>query len=600
MKPVPDVLDEVANASESGELKKDLAVEASVPVGACPLASILCTEELNRRPSRPAEFEKENSALASLVSALADSPRTILQTLANKVLEVLDADSAGLSLLTKDEKRFYWAAISGAWGPHIGGGTPRTFGPCGDVLDRNIPMLFTHWERRYPYLGAATPLAEEGLLVPFYVNGRAVGTIWAIAHDKGRKFDNEDLRLLESMGRFASAAYQSVESIEKLKLEIAAREKAEAEVRELARGLEAKIRRLVEANVVGIVMWNLEGVITGANDAFLNMVQYDREDLASGRVRSTDLTPPEWRSQDERALAGLKTTGVFQPFEKEYFRKDGSRMPILLGGALFEGSGNEGVAFVLDLSKQKRTEEALRSVEADLAHATRIMTMGEMLSSISHELNQPLGSISNYGNAARRLLAAQPKGLQEVDEALANIVAEAERASAVIGRIRALAKKTQPERVPLRMHEVIGEVLALANRELLSRNIVVRSEFAGELPLVRGDRIELQQVLLNLVTNGADAMRASNGSRTLLVTAQRYAPKPDTFLCVSVRDSGIGIRPEALERIFTAFYTTKPQGMGLGLAISRTIVNAHGGLLWAEVNNDGPGATFHFTLPAAA
>src|SRR5262249_1867530 len=146
----------------------------------------------------------------------------------------LDADSAGLSLLTKDEKRFYWAAIAGAWGPHIGGGTPRDFGPCGDVLDHNIAMLFTHWERRYPYLSTATPLADEGLLVPFYVNGKAVGTIWAISHNKLRKFDAEDLRLLESMGRFASAAYQAVESIEDLKLEIAAREKAEARLRKLA------------------------------------------------------------------------------------------------------------------------------------------------------------------------------------------------------------------------------------------------------------------------------------------------------------------------------------------------------------------------------
>ena len=234
--------------------KVSAPLETLPPAGAVPLESILCTEELRRRPSRSAEFEKENSALAALVTALADSPHTILQTLADKVLEVLRADSAGLSLLTKDETRFYWAAISGAWGRHVGGGTPRTFGPCGDVLDHNAPMLFSHWEHRYPYLSSAMPLAEEGLLVPFYVTGKAVGTIWAIAHDKRRQFDAEDLRLLESMGRFASAAYQAVESIENLKWEIAAREKAEAEVRELASGLEAKIRRLVEANVVGIVM----------------------------------------------------------------------------------------------------------------------------------------------------------------------------------------------------------------------------------------------------------------------------------------------------------------------------------------------------------
>ncbi len=136
------------------------------------------------------------------------------------------------------------------------------------------------------------------------------------------------------------------------------RERAEAEVRELAKGLEAKLRRLFEANVVGIVMWNLEGAITGANDAFLRMVQYDHEDLASGRLHWTDLTPAEWRGHNETAIADLTATGIFQPFEREYLRKDGSRVHVLLGGALFEGSANEGVAFVLDLSEQKQRESA--------------------------------------------------------------------------------------------------------------------------------------------------------------------------------------------------------------------------------------------------
>ena len=206
--------------------KRDLFLEASIPEGLVPLESVLRNEELRRRPSRTPEHEKENHALFALAGALADSPGTILQTLAEKVLEVLRADSAGLSLLTKDEKRFYWAAIAGAWQPHIGGGTPRNFGPCGDVLDHNIPMLFTHWERRYPYLSPATPLAEEGLLAPFCVQGRAVGTIWAIAHNEHRKFDLEDLRLLESLGRFAAAAYQTVASIDDLKIEVSEREKA--------------------------------------------------------------------------------------------------------------------------------------------------------------------------------------------------------------------------------------------------------------------------------------------------------------------------------------------------------------------------------------
>jgi PAS domain-containing protein len=165
-----------------------------------------------------------------------------MQTLADKVLEVLHADSAGLSLLTKNENRFYWAAIAGAWRPHIGGGTPRDFGPCGDVLDHNIPMLFTHWERRYPYLSTAMPLADEGLLVPFYVHGKAVGTIWAIAHNNRRKFDAEDLRTARKYGSFRVGGVSSRGVHRGPQIGIAAREKAERELSELNDDLEEQVR----------------------------------------------------------------------------------------------------------------------------------------------------------------------------------------------------------------------------------------------------------------------------------------------------------------------------------------------------------------------
>ena len=145
---------------ESGN-SRNVPFESSNQIAAAPLESIVCTQELRNRPSRSPEYEKENRALAALARALADSPHTILQTLADKVFEVLNADSAGLSLLTKDGKRFYWAAVAGAWRSHVGADAPRNFGPCGDVLDHNSPMLFAHWERRYPYLSWAMPLADE-------------------------------------------------------------------------------------------------------------------------------------------------------------------------------------------------------------------------------------------------------------------------------------------------------------------------------------------------------------------------------------------------------------------------------------------------------
>ncbi len=228
--------------TESDISRNEVPLEPSIPEGGVSLESILCTEELRRRQSRPPDYKKETHALVALVSALADSPRTVLQTLAETILEVTQSDSSGLSLLTTDGKRFYWPAIAGRWKPHIGGGTPRDFGPCGDVLDRNIPLLFRHFERRYPYLQPVMPSAEECLLVPFYVGGKAVGTIWAIMHDGRRKLDAEDERLMSALGKFASSAYQTLASIDDLKFQMARREKVETALRELTDALETRVR----------------------------------------------------------------------------------------------------------------------------------------------------------------------------------------------------------------------------------------------------------------------------------------------------------------------------------------------------------------------
>jgi PAS domain S-box-containing protein len=595
--------------SSASTSRANIPLEDSIPEAGASLESILCTEELQRRPSRPPDYEKEHRALAALMSALADSPSTIFQTLAETIQAITQCDSAGLSLLTRDGKkpdvcgkRFYWPAIAGMWNPHVGGGTPRNFGPCGDVLDQNRTLLFRHFERRYPYLMPVIPAAEECLLVPFYVAGQAVGTIWAIMHSDRRKFDAEDDRVMASLGKFASSAYRALVHIEDLKIQVAEREKAEAEVRELASGLEAKIRRLVEANVVGIVMFNLEGAITEANEAFLHVVQYDREDLASGRVRWTDLTPVEWRGRDERALADLNASGIFRPFEKEYIRKDGGRVPVLLGGALFEGSGNEGVAFVLDLTEQKRAQEMLQeaqqtlyTTQVELARVSRLTTMGELAASIAHEVNQPLTAVTNNASACLRLLAdcnLDPEVLRRV---LEEIVADATRASAVIARIRASIKKAPAEKSELDINEVIQDMLVLAGHELQKKRILVECQLTKTLPLVLADRVQLQQVLLNLIMNGIEAMTAVT-DRPRVLSVQSQADESGDVL-VAVRDAGIGLGSEP-DRLFTPFFTTKASGMGMGLHISRALVESHGGRLWATPNSPH-GAAFSFTLPVA-
>jgi PAS domain S-box-containing protein len=581
---------------ESATAKNDLPLEASIPHGAVSLESILCTEELRRRPWRPPDYEKENRALVALAGALVESPFNILQTLAETILDVTQCDSSGLSLLTKDDggKRFYWPAIAGEWKRHIGGGTPRDFGPCGDVLDQNRTLLFRHFERRYPYFIPITPAVEECLLVPFYIGGKAVGTIWAITHGDRRKFDSEDERIMNTLGQFASLAYQTVESIEDLKLQIASREQAETAVRALASGLEAKIRRLVDSNIIGIFIWNLDGRIIDGNEAFLRIIGYDRGDLIAGRLNWRELTPPEWQEAADRRVAQLEASGTTQPHEKEYFRKDGTRVPVLVGAAAFEGSSGEGVGFVLDLTDRKRAERAYTEVQMELAHANRVATIGQLSASIAHEISQPLGAVLSYANAASHWLAAQPPAVEEVRGALDFIVKSGVQASEVVDRIRALVKKAPPRTDKLEINEAVLEVIGLTRNEMAKNGISVRTQLAESLPAIQGDRVQLQQVILNLLINAMEAMSAmSEGPRDLLIST---AKTDSEGVLVAVRDSGPGLAPESVERLFEPFYTTKPGGLGMGLSICRSIIESHHGRLWATANTPH-GAVFQFNLP---
>jgi PAS domain S-box-containing protein len=474
--------------------------------------------------------------------------------------------------------------------------------PAEDVLDRNRTLLFQHFERRYPYLLPVIPVAEECLLVPFYVGGKAVGTIWAIMHSDRRKFDAEDERLMNTLGQFASLAYQALASIEDLKLQITAREKAEAAVREFASGLEVKIRRLIDANIIGIFVWNLDGRILEANEAFLRIVGYDRDDLTSGRLRWRELTPAEWRGADDRRVAELEATGKAQPYEKEYFRKNGSRVPVLVGAATFEGSSDEGVAFVVDLTDRKRADEAVREserryreVEIELAHANRVATMGQLSASIVHEVNQPIAAAIINAHSALRWLGARPPDLEEVRHALDRIVKDSNRASDVVGRIRDLIRKAPPRKDGLEINEAILEVIALTRGEVVKNGVSVQTRLAEGLPLIQGDRVQLQQVILNLIINAVEAMSgAGEGSRELLISTGKA--ESDGVL-VAVRDSGPGLAAASLERLFEAFYTTKSGSLGMGLSICRSIIEAHRGRLWATANAP-QGAVFQFTVPA--
>jgi len=258
----------------------------------------------------------------------------------------------------------------------------------------------------------------------------------------------------------------------------------------------------------------------------------------------------------------------------------------------------EVIGTTMDVTERKRAEAALREAQAALAHVSRVTTLGEVAGSIAHELNQPLTAIANNANACLGLLSSGNPGLQEMREALADIVSDAERGGAIIQRVRGMARRSLPQRTPLRLDEVVKDIVALTAAESATRGIAIYTEVAPGLPVVSGDRVQLQQVLLNLLVNGMDAMSTVNDSeRRIEILGQLDTQDGQPAVRISVRDRGIGLNPREADKLFEAFYTTKPQGMGLGLAICRSIIEAHGGRLWAEPNN-GPGATFAFRLPA--
>jgi C4-dicarboxylate-specific signal transduction histidine kinase len=242
--------------------------------------------------------------------------------------------------------------------------------------------------------------------------------------------------------------------------------------------------------------------------------------------------------------------------------------------------------------ERRQAAGALREAQAELAHVTRVTTLGEMTASIAHEINQPLAAVVNNASACLRWLAAP--NLEEARQSAELIIGDAHRAGEIIRRIRALAKKSPPRKDCLNINETILEVIALARSEIERNRVSLQTRLSSDVPLILGDRIQLQQVILNLIINAVEAMGGtSDGPRELVVSSKKNDLQD---LLVAVRDSGPGLDPNSLDHLFTAFFTTKPKGMGMGLAISRSIIEAHGGRLWATQNN-GQGATFQFTLP---
>ena len=350
---------------------------------------------------------------------------------------------------------------------------------------------------------------------------------------------------------------------------------------------EAKIRHLVNSNIIGICIFDFDGRLMEANEAFLRIVGYDRDDIISDRLRWTGLTPPEWARADERALAEIAATGTCKPYEKEYFRKDGSRVPVLMAGANFGQLRHQGVAFVLDLSERKRAE-------AELAHANRVATMGQLTASIAHEINQPIAALLTNAGTAARWLSRRPPNLEKAKPLIDRIISDGRRTADIVSRIRDFSKKAPARKEGLEINEAILEIMRLARAAISEHGVSVNMQLSEELPHILGDRTQLQQVILNLIMNAIEALsEVSEGSRELVISTSET--DPDGVL-VAVGDSGPGLPPAGLARVFEPFFTTKANGLGMGLSICRSIVEAHGGRLWATPNQPN-GAVFRVMLP---
>jgi PAS domain S-box-containing protein len=415
----------------------------------------------------------------------------------------------------------------------------------------------------------------------FSRSGEPLGIISTYFREPHRPSDRE-LRFTDPYARMAAELIERQHSEEAL------------------RASEARFRSYVELGLIGMALTSPTKGILEVNDELCRILGYPREEIL--QKNWAEMTHPDDLAADvhqfNRVMAG-EIEGY--SLDKRWIRKDGQIIHSILSARCLRrpgGSVEYLVGLVLDTTERKHAEEALQKLQAELAHGARATTMGELAATIAHELNQPLGAIVNNANVALKIAPKESEGQGELAEVLSDIVRDAERASAIIARIRRPMERRTPGREPLQINDLVRDVLALARRELAQRGITICTELAEDLPQVAGDRVQLQQVLLNLLTNGAEAMSAVPGPRRILtIGGQRseWNGQPTVLITVSDLGCGLGADPE---RLFEAFYTTKPTGIGMGLRISRSIVEAHGGHLWAQANEQ-TGATFFFSLPVA-
>src|SRR6266851_4312346 len=401
----------------------------------------------------------------------------------------------------------------------------------------------------------------------------------------------------ESLRRARDDLKLTVQELQKtneaLQAESRERKSAEQSLRR-SEGYLAEAQRLTHT---GSWVWDVAGRdALYLSDEWYRIYGFDPEAGPPPWEQRLQRVHPEDRARWQEAIDRAVDDKSDYDVEFRILRPDGVVKHIhTVGHPVLNDSGDlvQFVGSSTDITERKRSEEALRQAHADLAHVSRVTTMGELMASLAHEVNQPIAAAVTNANTCLRWLAASTPNLEEARAAAMRIVKDGTRAAEIIKRTRLLFKKTPPEQESIDVNEVIREMIVLLRGEATQHKILLRAELASDLPSILGDRVQLQQVLMNLMINGIDAMKEVNGARELAVKSQ--TAEGDQLL-VSVSDSGVGLPAQHADHIFNAFFTTKSHGTGMGLRISRSIVESHGGRLWAT-GNFPRGASFHFALP---
>jgi len=525
-------------------------------MGPVSLDSILFTDELDRRPSRPPDHEKQSRALVALMQALADSPQTVLQTLADTILDVLQCGSAGVSLLTTGDggKRFYWPAISGVWKEHIGGGTPREFGPCGTVLDQNKPLLFKHVEKVFTYFEPVKPWVEEALLVPFYSGTKAVGTVWAVSHDDVRKFDAEDKRQLESLAEFASAAYHSVGFFESRN----------------------QIAAIVESSDDAIVSKDLNGVIQSWNPGAQRIFGYSPAEAIGRPI--TIIIPAELQQEERKILDRLRKGERIDHFETVRLRKDGSRVHVSLTISPVRGAQGHIVGaskIARDISERRRYEEALRESEFS---ARLLKLQDEDRRRIARELHDGLGQLlaaigMNVAVVMKEMNKLSADAARRVEENKALI----QQASADIRTVSYLLHPPLLDEMGL-SSALRWYIDGFAERSKMSVVLEIPPDL-GRLP--QDSELVLFRIAQECLTNIHRHAKGSSAFIRLSDTGGKLA--------MEIRDDGQGIDEELQRKIASG------KASGVGLRGMRERVVAIGGTFAIESSENGTSVVV--TLP---